>query len=118
MNSKIAELCAYARRQRFLQNSDFEKYLMTTFNAKKKGMFKDLRKTALYLIEFCTGWIYVAKPFDWKHLSLQISNLNNSLQLIEQQIPSARDDFIKQMSELEEETQNLIEIVRKCLRHQ
>ncbi|CAJ0601633.1 unnamed protein product [Cylicocyclus nassatus] len=116
MNSKTAELCAYARRQRFLQNSDFEKYVMATFNAEKKEKFKNLRKTVLYLIEFCTGWIYVAKPFEWKHLSVEISNLNNSLQFIEQQIPSARDDFMKHMDELEEETKNLIELVRKSLR--
>ncbi|CAJ0601635.1 unnamed protein product [Cylicocyclus nassatus] len=114
-NCKIC-LCAYARRQRFLQNSDFEKYVMTTFNAEKKEKFKNQRKTVLYLIEFCTGWLYVAKPFDWKHLSLQISNLNKSLQLLELQIPLARDDFMKHMGELEEETKNLIELVRKSLR--
>ncbi|CAJ0601632.1 unnamed protein product [Cylicocyclus nassatus] len=114
MNRKVAEICAYARRQRFLQNSDFEKFVMSSVT-KNKEKFKDLRKTVLYLIEFCTGWIYVAKPPNWRHLSLKISNLNNSLQFIEQQLPLPREDFVKQVGKLEEETKNLIKLVRRSL---
>ncbi|CAJ0601634.1 unnamed protein product [Cylicocyclus nassatus] len=114
MNRKVAEICAYARRQRFLQNSDFEKFVISSVT-KNKEKFRDLRKTILYLIEFCTGWVYVAKPSNWRHLSLEISNLNNSLQFIEQQLPLPRDDFVKQMGELEEETEKLVKLIRKSL---
>ncbi|CAJ0601641.1 unnamed protein product [Cylicocyclus nassatus] len=87
---------------------------MSSITENKKKL-KDLRKTVLDLIEFCTGWIYVAKPSNWRHLTLEISHLNHSLQFIEQQLPLPRDDFVKQLGELEEETEKLIKLIRESL---
>ncbi|CAJ0603850.1 unnamed protein product [Cylicocyclus nassatus] len=69
----------------------------------------------LYLIENCTAWIHVAKPPEWKYLNSTVSNLDKILQLIEQRIPSAKDDFEKQVTKFEEETKHIIALIRKNL---
>ncbi|KAK6744901.1 hypothetical protein RB195_011550 [Necator americanus] len=103
IRKEYSKVCAEARKRRFdvEDRKNFEKAVTKMFSCKSSASDAiNLRRTALFLVETCTAWLYLHRSEDHQHLKSLVLHLLENYSILQEEISLSESNVTARFDDL------------------